>query len=83
MNTLGIDRTENFILACKGELRRCASASSEEMKRAILDTDTVQGLHWAIDFVKSIGHDVMTEAELRHAVRLTKFRGKVRPEFRG
>ena len=83
MNTLGIDRTEYFILACKGELRRCASASSEEMKRAILDGDTVQGLNWAIDFVQSIGRSVMTEAELKHAVRLTKFRGQRRPEFRG
>ena len=83
MNAASINIANNFIMVCESTLKRYAAASTELEKHAILDTDTVQGLRWAIDFVQSIGRDVMTEAELKHAVRLTKFRGKVRPEFRG
>ena len=83
MNAASINIVNNFIMVCESTLRHYAAASTELEKHAILDTDTVQGLHWAIDFVKSIGHSVMTEAELKHAVRLTKFRGQRRPEFRG
>ena len=83
MNAASINIASNFTMACESTLKRYAAASTELEKRAALDTDTVQGLHWAIDFVESIGRDVMTEAELKHALRLTKFRGKVRPEFRG
>jgi hypothetical protein len=83
MNAASINIASNFIMVCESTLKRYAAASTELEKRAALDTDTVQGLHWAIDFVQSIGRDVMTEAELKHAVRLTKFRGQRRPEFRG
>ena len=83
MNAASINIVNNFIMVCESMLKSYAAASKEPEKHAILDTDTVQGLHWAIDFVKSLDHSVMTEAELKNAVRLTKFRGKVRPEFRG
>ena len=83
MNAASINIVNNFIMVCESTLKRYAAASTELEKHAILDTDTVQGLNWAIDFAQSIKRDVMTEAELKHAVRLTKFRGKVRPEFRG
>ena len=83
MNAASINIVNNFITVCESTLKSYAAASKEPEKHAILDTDTVQGLHWAIDFVQSIKRDVMTEAELKHAVRLTKFRGKVQPEFRG
>lgn len=79
MNAASINIVSNFIMVCESTLRRYAAASTELEKRAVLDTDTVQGLHWAIDFVQSIGHSVM----IKHAVRLTKFRGQRRPEFRG
>ena len=83
MNAASINVVNNFIMVCESTLKRYAAASTEPEKHAILDTDTAQGLNWAIDFVKSLDHSVMTEAELKHAVRLTKFRGKVQPEFRG
>ena len=83
MNAASINIASNFIMVCESTLKRYAAASTELEKRTALDTDTVQGLNWAIDFVQSIGRSVMTEAELKHAVRLTKFRGQRRPEFRG
>ena len=83
MNTASISIPVNFIELCESTLERYAAATSEEARRAVLDRDTVQGLRWAIDFCKSIKRDLMTEAELRHAVRLTTFRGRVCPVFRG
>ena len=83
MNTASIEIPANFIELCENTLERYAAATSEEAKRAVLDRDTVQGLRWAIDFCKSIKRDLMTEAELRHANRLTTFRGRVCPVFRG
>lgn len=83
MNTASIEIPANFIEMCESALERYVVATSEEAKRAVLDRDTVQGLRWAIDFCKTIKRDLMTEAELRHANRLTTFRGRVCPAFKG
>ena len=82
MNTASASIPVNFVALCESTLERYAAAAGEEARRAVLDRDTVQGLRWAIDFCKSIKRDLMTEAELRHAVRLTTFRGRVCPVFR-
>lgn len=83
MNAADISFTANFIELCENRLKRHAAATSEMAKRAVLDRDTVQGLRWAIDFCKSLGREQMTEAELKHAVRLTMFRGRICPVFMG
>lgn len=80
-NYASINIPANFIHSCEAELERWANADSELKKRAILDRDTPQGLRWAIDFCKSIKADFMTEAELKHAIRLTTFRGRNCPQF--
>lgn len=82
-NTLSINIPENFILSCENTLARYEAANSDVEKRGILDRQTVQGIKWAIDFCKSIDTDCMTEAQLSHAIRLTMFRGRTCPVFRG
>ena len=47
----------------------------------VLDRQTVQGLWWAIKFVSQLQTACMSEKELKHAIRLTHFRGTVCPEF--
>lgn len=42
---------------------------------------TVQGLWWAIKFVSQLQTACMSEKELKHAIRLTHFRGTVCPAF--
>lgn len=49
--------------------------------RAVLDRQTVQGLCWALKFVCQLHTAYMSEKELKHAIRLTNFRGAVCPEF--
>ena len=49
--------------------------------RAVLDRQTVQGLCWALKFVCQLHTAYMSEKELKHAIRLTHFRGAVCPEF--
>ena len=51
------------------------------MRRAVLDRQTVQGLRWAIKFVSQLQTACMSEKELKHAIRLTHFRGTVCPAF--
>ena len=51
------------------------------MRRAVLDRQTVQGLWWAIKFVSQLQTACMSEKELKHAIRLTHFRGTVCPAF--
>ena len=42
---------------------------------------TAQGLCWALKFVCQLQTAYMSEKELKHAIRLTHFRGTVCPEF--
>lgn len=64
MNALSINIPANFIFSCENTLARYAAATSEGVKRAILDRQTLQGIKWAIDFCKSLDTDYMTEAQL-------------------
>ncbi|EDP21761.1 hypothetical protein [Faecalibacterium prausnitzii] len=81
MNALSINIPANFITSCEATLSRAAAASSDAERRAVLDRQTVQGLWWAIDFVSKLCTLCMSERELKHAIRLTYFRGAVRPAF--
>lgn len=83
MNALSINIPANFIFSCENTLARYAAATSEPAKRGILDRQTVQGIKWAIDFCKSLDTDYMSDAQLKHAIRLTMFRGTSCPVFRG
>ncbi len=83
MNALSINIPSNFILSCENTLSRYASATSENAKRGILDRQTLRGIEWAIEFCKSLDTDYMTDAQLSHAIRLTMFRGRTCPVFRG
>lgn len=69
-----IENKYNFIYPCKKDLERMLSG-------VYYGRETRQGLLWAIDFVNGIDRDTMTDAELKHAVRLTTFRGSKRPMF--
>ena len=82
-NALSINIPANFIFSCENTLARYAAATSDATKRGILDRQTLQGIKWAIDFCKSLDTDYMTEAQLSHAIRLTMFRGRTCPVFRG
>lgn len=46
-----------------------------------MTSQTVQGLWWAIKFVSQLQTACMSEKELKHAIRLTHFRGTVCPVF--
>lgn len=81
MNALSINIPANFITSCEATLSRAAAASSDAERRAVLDRQTVQGLWWAIDFVSKLCTPCMSERELKHAIRLTYFRGAVCPAF--
>ena len=81
MNALSINIPANFIADCEATLKRSAAAKSDAERRAVLDRQTVQGLWWAIDFVSKRCTPCMSDRELKHAVRLTHFRGAVRPVF--
>ena len=81
-NNASINYRSNFIWSLKNTLERYLAADSSK-KTAILDHQTVQGVRWAISFMKSLDHECMTEAELNHAIRLTYFRGQSYPAFNG
>lgn len=83
MNALSINIPANFIADCETTLKRFAAAKSDAERRAVLNRQTVQGLWWAIDFVSKRCTPYMSERELKHAIRLTCFRGTVRPVFQG
>lgn len=77
---------ENVILfkeTCKNQLSRYMAATTDTERRAVLGRDTVKGLMWAIDFCDSLTHEVMTDREFKHAMRLTMFRGSECPTFNG
>jgi hypothetical protein len=83
MNAASINIPSNFIWSCENTLVRYAAATSEGARRAVLDRQTLQGINWAIQFCKSLDTDYMTDAQLKHAIRLTMFRGQSCPVFRG
>lgn len=81
MNAASINIPANFISTCEATLNRYTAAQSDAERRAILDRQTVQGLWWAIGFVRQLQTACMSDKELKHAIRLTHFRGAVCPAF--
>lgn len=81
MNALSINIPANFVSTCEATLRRYSAAQTDAERRAILDRQTVQGLWWAIGFVRKLQTAYMSERELKHAIRLTYFRGSACPAF--
>lgn len=81
MNTASINIPVNFVSTCEATLRRYFAAQTDAERRAILGRQTVQGLCWALKFVCQLQTAYMSEKELKHAIRLTHFRGTVCPAF--
>ena len=81
MNTASINIPVNFVSTCEATLRRYFAAQTDAERRAILDHQTVQGLWWAVGFVRQLQTACMSDKELKHAIRLTHFRGAVCPAF--
>ena len=81
INSLSINIPANFAADCKNSLKRYNAAQTDAERRAVLDRQTVQGLCWALKFVCQLQTAYMSEKELKHAIRLTHFRGSVCPEF--
>ena len=82
MNALSINIPANFVADCNNTLARYYAAQTDTERRAVLDRQTVDGLWWAIKFVCQLQTAYMSEKELKHAIRLTNFRGTVCPEFK-
>lgn len=82
MNALSINIPANFAADCNNTLKRYNAAQTDAERRAVLDRQTVQGLCWALKFVCQLQTTYMSEKELKHAIRLTHFRGTVCPEFK-
>lgn len=82
MNALSINIPANFVADCNSTLKRYYAAQTDTERRAVLDRQTVQGLCWALKFVCQLQTAYMSEKELKHAIRLTHFRGSVCPEFK-
>ena len=80
-NTLSINYTFNFISVTESTLRRAEEAKTDIERMGILDRQTIKGLKWSLEFVKSLKTDVLTDKELKHAIRLTHFRGNECPEY--
>ena len=76
-----IKNVKNFIYTCENTLARYNKANTDAERFAVLSRETVRGIQFAIDFCNSLDHEWMTESELKHAVRLTYFRGVNCPEF--
>lgn len=81
MNALSINIPANFIASCECTLQRYNAVKTDAERQAVLDRQTVQGLWWAIGFVSKIPAACMSEKELKHAIRLTHFRGTACPAF--
>ena len=81
MNALSINIPANFVqtaIHLSAVLRR----PDRYRAPAVLDRQTVDGLWWAIKFVSKLCTPCMSDRELKHAIRLTHFRGSVCPEFK-
>lgn len=68
MNALSINIPANFIATCESTLAKYSAAQTDAERRAI-------------GFVGKLHTTCMSEKELRHAIRLTRFRGAVCPVF--
>ena len=79
-NGASINYRANFIWSLTNTLKRYMEADPEN-KKSVLDRQTIQGIKWAIDFMKSLDHEYMTEKELKHTIRLTYFRGRTCPTY--
>lgn len=71
-----IENKYNFLYMCRRDLGRMISGT-------YFGRETRQGVLWAIEFVKGLDHDVMTDVEIKHAVRCTTYRGSKKPVFNG
>ena len=76
-----IENVKNFIYTCENTLARYNAAKTDAERYAVLSRETVRGIQFAIDFCNGLDHECMTERELKHAIRLTYFRGANRPVF--
>ena len=76
-----IENVNNFIRSCENTIARYNAAKTDVERVAILSRETVRGIQFAIDFCNSLDHEWMTDRELKHAIRLTYFRGANRPVF--
>lgn len=76
-----INYTKNFINVCTNTLSRAMAAKTDLERMAALDRQTLAGLNWAIDFARNLNREIMTDAELKHAIRLTYYRGNACPGF--
>ena len=74
---------EIFIATCKNTLKRYLEAGTPAKRAAVLSGETVQGIKQAISFVKALDHELLTDEELKHAIRLTRFRGQACCKFKG
>lgn len=76
-----IENVKNFIWSCENQLARYNAAKTNLERLGALSGNTVRGIQFAIDFCNSLDHEWMTERELKHAIRLTYFRGSNQPVF--
>lgn len=44
---------------------------------------TERGIKWAIEFLESLDCEILSDNELKHALRLSYFRGNSCPVYRG
>lgn len=65
-----IENKANFLYVCRNTLERMLAGEYH-------GRETRGGVMAAIQFVKSLDHDTMTEKELKHAIRLTMHRGSL------
>lgn len=69
-----IENKANFLFMARNTLERMIAGKCS-------GRETKQGVMWAIEFVKGLDHEIMTERELSHAVRCMTFRGQQEPKF--
>lgn len=81
MDAASINIPANFAASINNTLKRYNAAQTDAECRAVLGRQTAQGLCWALKFVCQLQTAYMSEKELKHAIRLTYFRGSVCPAF--
>lgn len=69
-----IEEKSCFLYVCRNTLARMLKGEHH-------GRETRKGVMWAVEFVKGLDHEVMTERELNHAVRLLTFRGNTCPTY--
>lgn len=75
---LSINKTSNMMATVESELKRFDEDPDYHRKT----NSTQQGLKWAKEFLGTRGEN-LSESELKHAIRLTRFRGRNKPEYLG